>query len=362
MTSLGRLSAIAVGCGDYEGLQRLSGPPCDLRRLRRLLVEDRATAAVPEARFNGLADPTGAELRQAISDYALSRTAPNDVLVFYFSGHAVPVGYGDLGLCLRDTRYQKVFGTPISTDLVRVTDLVETLAAAKVDPIFILDACFSGTAGGAIERVYLDVRRAVQAEVGSTYALLASSRRIETTPDTRDGGPFTNALIKTASAGRADGEYKTMPRLPLKALFAGVRGEMERVREISPQLYCGDSLPDLGLVKNCKFRKQSYSFTKGQRQALIQLYDNGRLTPIEPAKLYGHGSTAYTTYRKLESAPAWGLLRKQDDGKITLTARGEQFVKGEMAIARKVEQDPETGEWNAAEGSSEVRVNDSVMR
>lgn len=128
-----RTTVIAVGINNYQFLKKLNGPLKDVDCLEKLLCLNTDTALFTES-FIKLTDITVEELRKEITKYAVNRTASNDILIFYFSGHATLIGNKDLGLCLKDSQYHQEYNASIPLSVVRFSDLVETLASVKVDP------------------------------------------------------------------------------------------------------------------------------------------------------------------------------------------------------------------------------------
>ncbi len=106
-----------------------------------------------------------------------------NILILYFSGHGALVGNHDLGLCFRDTRLHPEHSSAPSLSVVKFKDIIETLSLVQVDPVIIIDACFSGQAGVTIENVYNQMKRDIQAETGSNYALFCSSGKTEASYD-----------------------------------------------------------------------------------------------------------------------------------------------------------------------------------
>jgi hypothetical protein len=340
-----RASVIAVGVEKYEFMPKLSGPSKDVEKIKKLLSDDFETALYKGNRFTQLIDPKSDQLRKTIVDYAMDRSAPNDILVFYFSGHGVIIGHNDLGICAVDTQIHPEFKIPVPLNLIRFSDIIETLSAVKVDPVIIIDACFSGQGGEIIGRIYDQLKRNIQAETASSYALLCSSRKIEATPDHQEGGPFSSTLVNVANKGKDGKDYKRKKELTLKDLYSSIREEIEIMGlDIVPQLFIGDTLPDFGFVKNNKFKPLTTSITKGQLKVLNALWNNGNSKILSVDDFQKIGSTEHTTYNKLSYKPAWGLLEKVDSKKRRLSIRGIQFMKGELKIPKSIiKQDNE--EW-----------------
>ena len=252
MSHPNRVSAIAVGVSQYDHLGRLDGPHSDVENLRRVLTGNDRTALLSASQFVSLTSPTSAEVREALSAFAHSSGAANDVLLFYFSGHAVPVGNRDLGLCTRDSFVHPNFHRAIPTSMLLVQEVLRVAAAVSADPIIILDACYSGEAIETIRMVIDEAKRQVQAETGSAYALMSSCTPIQTSIDTDSGGVFSQALCKAASDGDSTIPY---PELSIHDLYRQVRGSLEQSdHEMDPMLYVGETFPTFGFVKNVQYR------------------------------------------------------------------------------------------------------------
>jgi len=147
---LSRVNIIAVGVENYQHMRPLFGPSSDLDNIRRVLVSSSDTALFNERQFVELRNPTSDELRSHIGTYILGRSAPGDILVFYFSGHGVSVGSTDFGFCTVDTLIHPGPNTVLPLTVVTFSDLLETLSVMGVIPVFIIDACYSGTVGNAV--------------------------------------------------------------------------------------------------------------------------------------------------------------------------------------------------------------------
>lgn len=342
-----RVSIIAVGVGNYRYMSTLLGPPKDVEKIKKLLCDDNETALYPKGRFDPLINPESEQLRKKLVEYAKERSAPNDILIFYFSGHGVIIGNEDLGLCTVDTDIHPQFSIPIPFNLIRFSDIIETLSAVKVYPVIIIDACFSGQAGKKI--ILLDnlLKRKIQAETGSAYALLCSSKRIEPSIDNKEGGLFSKILVDIANIGNSDKNYRSKRELSLKDLFPYIRERIEKDNmEIVPQLFLGDTLLDFGFVRNKGYKPMVINIVRGQVAVLKELWDNGKPRILSVDHFQKIGSTAHTTYLKLSYKPAWGLIEKVDNKRRKLSDRGIQFMEGKLKIPKSIiKQD--NGEWVA---------------
>lgn len=353
-----RITVMAVGVNNYDYLTKLNGSIKDVENLEKLLCHDQ-TAVLEEDSFIKLLDIDIEELRRRITDYALDRTAPHDILIFYFSGHGIPIGNRDLGFCLKNSNMHSEFSTAIPLNVIRFSDLVETLSAVNVDPIIIIDACYSSQAGEKIELILSELKREIQAETGSNYALLCSSKKHETSTDTISGGLFSSILFEVAQDGMNDSVCLRKEELTLKDLYSKIREKIEaNCFDISPQLYVGDTLPDFGFVKNIKFKPLNTVFNSGFKDALNAFWNNGHPKELSTVDLQPLGSTVHTTYSKLSYSPGWELLEKTSRGKAKLTDKGKKFIRGEITIPYSITKNPETDAWHKTQGTKNIKYDD----
>lgn len=360
---LSRVTIIAVGVGKYTYCTDLDGPAHDIANLHNLLVDNPNTALYPERQFITLSDPSSDDLRHTLTKYAMDRSAPHDILVFYFSGHAIRIGTNDLGLCTKDTRPNPCFDPPahVPLNLVRYSDIIETLVAVKVDPIIILDTCFSGQAEGITQDIYFRLKRIIQADTGSTYALLCSSTKLEQTPDHNTGGPFTTLLSRVASRGH-DGK-KRQYTLDLRDLYPLLRREIETNSfDTTPQLFIGETLPKFGFVHNVEYSPKQQTLAKAHVRVLAALWNHGSPRSLSIDQIAEEISrTAYTVYNKLTYSPSWALIEGPKSGK-RLTTRGKRFMNGKLRIPFTIQKNPNTDEWMPAPHSETVNFEELLMK
>ncbi|WP_367899208.1 caspase domain-containing protein [Leptospira sp. WS58.C1] len=352
-----RVTIFLIGVEEYINLPSLQGPKKDVDKLYKLLVENEETKLYPDSKVKRIINPNSSELRSHLSQYAFGRTADNDILVLYFSGHGVPLGNNDYGLCLKETNIIEEKSTAIPLDLLRFSDIVETLSLVAVDPVFILDSCYSGQAGDQINRSLTELKKNIQREVASSYALLCSSRKYETTPDGKHGGPFCELLVSVASAVGNNAKLKRKEELSLKDLFAEIRKEAERWTDIKPLLFIGDTLPDFSIVRNAFFQPREETMQKSHRDVLLSLWNEGNPTSKSVDELFLLGRSVYTTYSKLSYKPAWALIEKPGKGlPIKLTERGISFMKGDIKIPLAIRRKPESEIWEPIDNIEEINL------
>jgi len=130
--------ALVIGNTEYtdSGLAKLNAPGKDAEDFARVLqsVEigafDEVVTFVNETVFN---------LNVAIEDFFADKK-PEDLLVFYFSGHGVRDESGSLFLAVKNTNRKRLRATAIKTDFVR--EMMDQSRSRR--QVIILDCCNSG--------------------------------------------------------------------------------------------------------------------------------------------------------------------------------------------------------------------------
>jgi len=362
---LSRVKILAVGVSRYEDpyFKYLNGPNRDIARLRELLVENSSTALFQSQQFADICDPDSNELRQFLSDYIMGRSAENDILLFYFSGHGVPIGRGDFGFCTRDTRIHPLSNVPLPLSVVKFSELLSSISLANIIPIIVIDACYSGMAGRALPMSPVDaiasIRDQLHTVVASSYALLCSCADNQTTIDTPDGGLFSFYLHQVASEGLPSSE-RNEPRLALRDIFSRLQERVLRYTgDVVPRLYLGPTLPEFPFVMNVQFSLHRYTLSTSYIRILEALWNRGDERDLSPEEIRSScGNGAYGNHNKLSFAP-WDLVETIPNSKRRrLTERGKQFIQNVLAIPRTVVQDPRTDQVVAAEDTVYVRYID----
>jgi len=128
--STSNVTVLAVGVEQYDdpSFSTLSGPTRDVANLRNLLVDAPETALFLPHQFVEIIDPKTNELRKALNDYVYSRSARDDILVLYFSGHGVPIGTDDFGLCMTDTIVYPQEDMVLPMTVVRFSEILQVTA------------------------------------------------------------------------------------------------------------------------------------------------------------------------------------------------------------------------------------------
>ncbi|MEV6303476.1 FxSxx-COOH system tetratricopeptide repeat protein [Actinoplanes sp. NPDC051861] len=176
---------------DPASFDRLLGPRSDGPRLWQALT-DPVTGMFRHENVRAIPEGTaGAILEEA--ERFFSESEPDDVVLFYFSGHGWRSNR-QLFLCARNTRVNGLQATGVPDDtLNRMVD-----ACAARSKIIVLDCCYSGAYKG---------RQAAERFAGQGRFVLAASPPNQLVKDAeRDGqlSPFTKALVDGLTGGAQD--------------------------------------------------------------------------------------------------------------------------------------------------------------
>lgn len=359
-----RVTILAVGVWQYRHLQSLTGPQQDIQNLREILIQDQDIAVFRAEQYQELNNPTSEQLRQSVNNYVYNRGADNDILLFYFSGHGAPVGANDFAFCTIDTQPLIEERTILPMTSVSFSDILRTLWIKQVTPIFIIDACYSGTAGGALHvtanQMVETLKGEIQRRYASSYAIFSSSPDDEQVRDNPngEGGFFSSNIADLVRQGVNNrdvaSKYVTITSLygPLRA-----RAEVSAISPI-PMLFLGSTLPEFSIAKNVHYRHLEYRLHPHLIAALRVLWNDGNprsLKPKEIDNLSGYKG-AYGNHNKL-SFHSWDLVATVN-GRRQLTQRGIEFMNGELRVPRDVLQDRETREDMPKPGTDLVGIHD----
>jgi hypothetical protein len=360
-----RVTILAVGVSYYNDplLPDLRGPEHDVENLKELLVENTETALFETRQFIDVLNPEAGELRQFLNEFLIGRSAEGDILIFYFSGHGVSIGRDDFGFCTTDTIIHPNTHIVLPLSVVKFSEILSSINLSNVIPVFIIDACYSGIAGKALNIPPIEAISNMQQQLhsfsASSYALLCSCSEYQTSTDTSMGGVFSHFLVDVASTGLSRDELNE-PLLTLSDIFPKLNEKvLGYTGETIPRLYLGTTLPNFPFVINTKFAFRRYSLSPTYICILEQLWNNGQerdLGPDEISKLCGNG--AYCNHNKLSFIP-WQLVETiSSSRRRRLTERGRQFMLGNLEVPKTVIQDPRNNEIVPADGTVQVKYED----
>lgn len=198
-----RRHSLLIGVQDYEGSAGLTPLACalaDVALVESVVSDPRYMG--PEPRALAVKNPTNSEAMGAIQSF-LADVAPDDVVVFYSSGHGMRDVMGDLFLCFRDTIEADLELTALRT--ARLARIFESKLLRRV--LVVLDCCYSGAAGAQMTRdsVLSKLNDMEHAQPdGKGLYVLSSSGAAETTKEGAECGVFTGHLINGIVSGEAD--------------------------------------------------------------------------------------------------------------------------------------------------------------
>jgi hypothetical protein len=354
-----RVNVLSVGVDLYSDyyFRQLHGVEQDLENIRNLFVGNSALALYDETRFIELYNPTSQNLRCAVNDFVISRSADGDILILYFSGHGVSIGRDDFGFCTTDTIIHPLTSVALPLSVVKFSELLSSLYVANVIPIFIIDACYSGIAGKALKIPSIEVISIMQHQLISTsassYALFCSCADNQSTIDTPNGGIFSYYLHEIALRGLKH-KNDNIVNLGLKDIYPILSEKIYSYSggDIVPRLYLGETLPEFPICKNTKYHPIGYSLTNHLISVIEALWNNGTelsLTPKEIDNICGKG--AYGNHSKLSLAP-WQLVEDiPHSRKRKLTQRGKDFMIGKLKVPKTITQGETNMIWKPAENS-----------
>ncbi|MCJ7434301.1 MAG: caspase family protein [Anaerolineales bacterium] len=224
-------------------------------------------------------------------------------------------------------------------------------------PIVIIDACYSGRAGGVVissHDAISQIHQGVRSSAASKFALFCSCSEFQTTVDTPRGGVFSGLLFDVIS----NGIEVSKSTVSLRDIYKPISEMMEaQSYDAVPKLFLGDTLPEFPIAKNVQFSPQSYSFGGHLSCVIKALYNDGKVREMSPSEIQvSCGSGAYGNHQKLSLVP-WGLVENVPNSKNRrLTKNGILFATGKLKIPRMIQKDPDTDSWVAASGSAMIDI------
>jgi hypothetical protein len=359
LENLSRTSVLLIGVAVYDQLPNLVGPSSDMEMMAQLFLEDGDVALYAKERVRELENPSAQEFRDTIIDYCQSRSARGDILILYFTGHGCAIGGSSFAFCLRDARvgFEGTGILPLS--VVSLDHVVQTITSYDIHPVFIIDACFSGTTaplGYAALTSTMDVT--LRSTSADAFGLLASSSPFSPSLDTPDGGAFTQALFSVVMRGLHGESGRRMPFLTLDQLAGPLQGELTEQGHPLSRLYVGRDLPLLPIARNTTFRPHPERFTPYMTALVNLLWNSASPRDVEVSQFASIGQGAYANHSKLSLQP-WRLLEDVGSNAVRrLTSRGRQFARGKLTIPRVITRDPFTDEWAAFPGTDSITIND----
>lgn len=356
---------ISIGCWEYERADPLVGPKVDLELVNELFSNEGPLGIVPAQNIQSLENPTNAQFRKMIAEFATSRSSKGDVLILYFSGHGTRVG-SDFAFCCVDTRKVWDREEPLAVTVVTSRDVLRTLLAADVKPIVIIDACYAGQAGtdsevgaeSTIDKLDENLRQFAATD----YAFICATSGEAEAADGRDGSLFTTLLLEAAKEGVSDGEDQRRPTMSICKLFTSVSQKCMLMGHPLSKLRFGPTFnQDLAICMNVAFEPQIESFAPYYVPLLRHLWNDG--CPIEIHRSETRRSSfspgVYSNYSKMMNYQPWRLLEfGSTNDHYRLSERGIRFMTGGLKVAKRLHRVPNSKEYITDKKSNEVGIED----
>jgi len=357
-----RTSIITITVSSYSSLKSLPGAYQDTRMVKEIFSENPTISLYP-TRFKSVFNPNANLFRKTILDYATSRSARGDILILYYSGHGVIVGTNDFAFCPKDASFGIDESKILPLSVISFREVVQTLSAVDVFPVFIIDSCFSGaTAAQGTLSLTEQMHDLMHSYFSGSYALLASTSLETLSFESQFGGFFTRSFHSIVMRGLGDNEGKHTPFLTLDVLSAPLQEQLAKDGQPLSKCYIGPYLPPIAIAKNIKYSPDTEKFTPYFKRIIEYAWNNGNPRIITTDDLLNIGTGAYANHSKLSLTP-WNLL---DDGKDNstrvLSERGIQFAKGELAIPETIIRDAVTWNWITAPDTRQITIKDIKVK
>lgn len=359
--SIPLVTIIAFGCDHYNQLRPLTKVKEDLNRAKEVLCGS-SYSLFSEQIFHEVYDKTSDELRNEIQRYLFSRSADQDILILYFSGHGTAIGRDDFGFCMKDTAVHPNDNVVLPTSVVKLSEIIGTLSIKNVSLVLFVDSCYSGQISKSLLIPFADITGEMStnlvASSGNLFGLITSCTDVE---QIEDIGVISKALNDICEQGSEENS----PFLQLGYLSEIINERIDRHAK-------GDSksrvfIPSgrifsLPIAQNVQYfippePVNIYSFTKPYLDLLLVLWNAGQPVALTPSEILEEtgSQSAYANHNKL-SLPPWNLIYTNKKGRRELTQRGIEFVNGGLKIPKIIIQNKNTRECIPAKGSPSLVV------
>lgn len=222
----GRLHLISVGTDRYDNLEakyQLSGAARDARSLTDASTTFVGTAykeVMPQVLVDDfdLRSSVPTRIREAVQ-----AAAPEDTIMIFAAGHGSQGKDGRFYLMTRRSTPDDIEATGLAWD-----EIGRALDGTKARVVVLLDACRSGSAGGASTND--DVVSSLIARKTPITVIAASKGRQDSEERAGgEGGRFTNAILRAITSGRAATDTNGNGAIELAELYGAVRREVLQV-------------------------------------------------------------------------------------------------------------------------------------
>lgn len=222
----GRLHLIAVGTDRYDNMgpkYQLSGAVRDARTFEeasKALGGEVYKEIIPQVLADDvdLRSRLTARIREAVKAAALE-----DTIMIFAAGHGSQGKDGKFYLMARNSTPEDIEATGLAWD-----EIGRALDGTKARVVIFLDACRSGSAGGASTND--DVVSSLIARKTPITVIAASKGRQDSEEGAGgEGGRFTNAILRAITSGRAATDTNGNGAIELAELYGAVKREVLQV-------------------------------------------------------------------------------------------------------------------------------------
>lgn len=355
------VTIIAVGCDHYEYLTTLSKVREDLNRFKQITCDSKYSV-YKESQYRELYDGTSTELREMIQNYLFERSADQDILILFFSGHGTAIGRDDFGFCMKDAILHPEDNVVLPTSVVKLSEIIGTLRIKDVSLVLIVDSCYSGMISKAAKISFAnlsgEMSSSLVASSGNLFGLITSCTDLQ---QTKDIGVISKALQDICEQGTAsDSPYINLGQLSED--FAQIIDNHAGGDSTSRVFIPSGRIYNIPIAENIQYfippePVNVYSFTNPYFKILLELWNDGSQIALSPSEiLVKTGSaSAYGNHKKL-SLSSWDLVTDNNDGKRILTQRGIDFINGKLDIPKTIIENKVSRICKAAEGTLYLRV------
>lgn len=356
-----QITFMVVGCDHYDNLKALHTVKDDLSRVREIFCKSEYSL-YHEENFIEIYDGTSLDLRKAIQDYVYSRSAEQDILLLFFSGHGTAIGRDDFGFCMRDTVIHPENGVVLPTSVVKLSEIVGSLYIKNVSLILFVDACYSGQISKlfaiSYPEIFLEMSKSLVAHTGSFFGLVTSCSTHE---QIEDIGVLSKALKDICDQGIDENNallnFSILPDTLTERIDNHSNSDTRSRIFIPPGI-----ISNLPLCRNVQYYEPPepvniYSFTKPYLRLLEILWNGGHPISLAPGEILEKtgSQSAYANHNKL-SLDHWNLLSTNSQSKRELTPKGIQFLQGDIKIPKTIVVNKDTRVCNPANGCPSLLV------
>ena len=354
------VTIITFGCDHYDHIKPLKKVKEDLDRAKEVFCGSEFSV-FSETNIRVIYDKTSVELRKEIQDYLFSRSADQDILILYFSGHGTAIGRDDFGFCMQDTVIHEEDNVVLPTSVVKLSEIIGTLRIKNVSLVLFVDSCYSGQISKSFKVPFTDISgemsRNLVASSGNLFGLITSCTDVEQIDDI---GVVSKALKDICKQGME--ENSPFLQLGYLSEIINERIDLHAKGDSKSRIFIPSGrIFSLPITHNIQYFEPPepvniYSFTRPYLDLLLVLWNRGNLMALTPNEILEEtgSQSAYANHNKLSFSP-WDLIYTRK-GRRVLTQRGIDFVNGKIKIPKIIAENKKTRVCRPAKGSPSLQV------